>query len=960
MNSQLLLSLIYVGLIEENQTNSLKALNFTEVCDQKEKLFARSPNNKNLIASFQTVTQFIQTLHKFNPNLETKKHLQFKSNLFNYRKSSNLSKSRCDELINESFSEQSDHLNKALVSLNCVVSFDAILNPKAPSSKLAHQLYDIATINHFKFSLICCELIKCSLINFADSLDHDKDQVSLVETRFLNQFQRKLFNGKQTKENVRWASFVYFKVPLVLKSLKELLIEKNQSLELERGLEKLINFTPLIELIDHKTDCDCLANLLNKLLKIELVDEQFQQSLLKKKEEKIDYFNSLNGKLKRDVFKKQNENLVMIQGHILLNKAEPTVESILISLDPEIAAKPENLIQVFVKVITSNSIEIVLNTLTYTGNLHLLIKKIIYFNELNTHASIGENSKQAALRANLFDTSFLILSYIVQEHGQEIILNCLEEEGVDLNSSRNIDDMEIDEKITDQPQNSLANSFFVKFCLDYLPENLSKVNYEEKMAKNIDSNKVDGLLGLFSSNNFDYQLIKWNEVLLNVIGVFKELLQAYLNNYLTFEELSVYLLNMIKRNCSIGVVIAIYTVTYMNTVGSEEKRKIFLILNYLTNSNNFSSCFSNQNEAFTYYKEKHALALKLICNLIDDQIPKTILEQQQLKSQEKSKESELNSLNNEINRQGELYKVLKSVFLSTIRKGWLNTSSIHCFNRILCIGGATWFMDKLINLLLYECEIENLFEGVELVYGLCSLDMEQCCLALLNVVIPQYLTSYNDQSVLIEPKLTALCKLVSSVIFSVLELNSSKESIKTIKSSVRRHSSCYVEDNFIQYEDKLINDHIDRNPNDEHCTPVQFMNKSAKPKLDERKELLFNSIGKLLRLASSLLSRQQISQRTTFSLILLEQLVYLFPCAEANGNQAITNDIHKLISLGLNNKVQIILQHLPFDTVINLVRIFPNQINYDLLLSISNLQSIASRKLTARSLCQLSRSQKFL
>ena len=81
---------------------------------------------------------------------------------------------------------------------------------------------------------------------------------------------------------------------------------------------------------------------------------------------------------------------------------------------------------------------------------------------------------------------------------------------------------------------------------------------------------------------------------------------------------------------------------------------------------------------------------------------------------------------------------------------------------------------------------------------------------------------------------------------------------------------------------KIVKYFIDRNSKDGRCTPTQFMNKSAKSSLGEHKELLFNSVAKLLKLESSLESRQKISQRTTFSLILR--------------------------TLGLNNKIQIMLQ----------------------------------------------------
>lgn len=971
-NSKFIISLIFVGLIEENKNNNLKSINFSETYDQLDKLCNKFPDNKQLQTSKQNLISFIQTIHKFNPILQTKKSLQFEYDSFSYRKSSNLSGKSIlddDELLTTYFNEQSNRLEKALISLNCVVVFDAILNPKSPSTKLAFQLYRIAVSNHLKYFIVCSELIKCSLVNFVDSLDQgNKENSDQVEIKFLNQFQHRILNSKQfpNKENKRWASFIYLKLPSVLKSLKQLLKDKNESLELEKGLERLINFTPLLELIDFKTDCDCLKSILSRLVALQLIDEQFQQNLLNRRDEKFEYFNNLNSKIDKSILKNESHNLVMIQGQILLGAAEKTANSTLATLSPEIASKPENLLNVLVNLIGNfdNSIEIVLNILLCNGKLGKLIKRMIHFNDLYTTCN-EENSKQAILRNNLFDYSFLILNYIIQEHGQEIIFNCLEEEGIDLNQHRsnNQDDMEVDDE-----QNSLANSFFVKFCLDYLPENLDKVNYEEKFKKDLDQSKVDCLLGQFQNDNFDYQMIKWNEVLLNSIGAFKELLQAYLNDCIKFDDLAVYLVNMIKRNCSIGLVISFYAINQLSKVPLEEKKKIVSILNYISNGQNFAFCFNNgnQNDVFAHYKEKYTLASNLIKNLMKEQISNKVLE---VKTDDESIGKNKSCLStNEINNPIELYRVLKIIFKDTIKRGWLNNNSIYCFDKILCVSGANWFMDKLVKLLLYECEIEKLEESVELVFGLSNLDIEQCCFALLNVVVPQYLVNSNDQSVLIEPRLLALSKLISSILYSILESDSI--SSKLNHSFIRRSSSCYLDDNFLAYENELnVNNGNFMNENFENGNKLEGKEDIPAfylqdPSIKDDKSLLIQSISSLLRLASSLLNKQKISQRTNFSLILLEQLI--FTCSLSAQNSlaienrsfnvnSITNNLEKIIASSLDNNSQIILQYLPFDTSINLVRIFANKLNYEFLLSIGNLQSNKSRKVLAKSICQLYR-----
>ena len=68
------------------------------------------------------------------------------------------------------------------------------------------------------------------------------------------------------------------------------------------------------------------------------------------------------------------------------------------------------------------------------------------------------NSKQATASGNLFEISFLILFYVIHEHGQEIVLNLLEEDCINLNSTCSRSVMEIDEQPIEQ-QHELTNSF---------------------------------------------------------------------------------------------------------------------------------------------------------------------------------------------------------------------------------------------------------------------------------------------------------------------------------------------------------------------------------------------------------------------------------------------------------------------------------------------------------------------
>jgi len=116
---------------------------------------------------------------------------------------------------------------------------------------------------------------------------------------------------------------------------------------------------------------------------------------------------------------------------------------------------------------------------------------------------------------------------------------------------------------------------------------------------------------------------------------------------------------------------------------------------------------------------------------------------------------------------------------------------------------------------------------------------------------------------------------------------------------------------------------------------LQFSSQDSAKKASLLNEPFTKAIADLLRLLTAIIADSTVSQRILFPLVFLEQLV-----------------------LCVKREAQEILQFMPLDMIMSLIKTMPETISYEFLLAIGNVETLKSRKVVARALCQLSRAKK--
>ncbi|RWS00264.1 mediator of RNA polymerase II transcription subunit 24-like protein, partial [Dinothrombium tinctorium] len=863
-NSSFLKALFYVGKMEDPSTYSQL---LTRVNEVESKITTAS----NLNAQFnkevlETILGFMSAVewNKCTPTVVASKQLQSTAIGSN------------NQLIYDS----------VFRSLNAVIAFDAVLNPVCEIDVCAEQIFLISKFNDISLSDLCCEIIRACFVGLVDS------------------------GG--SGEDLKWAAFTFLKAPQLLVKLIQMKGEKskgNLSNDLEVGLEKLLAYTPLLDLTDTKSNCDCLELFLKELCKTELLTENKKNRIMSLRQKET------TGKAPLSRADQSQAG----QGASLILRAEPTVTSILKTLDSDYSKNQDALLGVLCHMVPGKSFELILNAAAATGKLRSFTTKLIKFNEFNKQVT-GEGGKASQTRALLFDITFLMLCHIAQNYGTEIVT----------------------------ANEETKDSFFATWCAQCLTEG-GRYRNPDAILINCEQNKVDVLLNQFTSTDSEFKtsLVKWHEFCMNAPAAIKEILLAWEHEVITTDNVKLILDNVKSKMCCLPVVISAWLCSYINVLHHDERLKpINMVQQFMTPlvtdaaNNNGSEQQSNSD----FYKERSTLMAAIIKKMFYDLHPPY---------QTKTK-GIISVISHGLTSKTPLLKIMETNFALAHDRSWLDVKTVHNMDTLLCVGGSNWFVDALVRHLLKFEHDNDLNRAVDMIFGLFHLDIEQCALSLLLNTLKSYLLNSAKQEQLCEPKISSLARLTVMTIFSALnELQNSK--LGKQRSGRKKHH--YLEDNpsdFDPFEADLKHSlsnsgSIPRPPklpkSDTRYgsmtlleeTPFTFQQQQQGQQVSSPflNEPLTKSIVELLRLLTVIITDSTVSPRTLFPLVFLEQLIL---CAK--------EDAHK------------ILRFLPFQMIISLLKTFPETLTYEFLLSISNTETLKARKIVARALCQLKRAKK--
>lgn len=747
-------------------------------------------------------------------------------------------------------------------SLNANVAIEAVLNPASDIQASVDHLLLMKKLLNLSSAELYCEIIRACFMGLA--------------------------NG--SSEDLKWPAFTFLKVPqLLLKIHSARKDDRQWEEELEAGLMQLLNYTPLLDLTDSKCHCDCLQYLLNELQKVELLTEAQAKALMHRRQA-----NTQKQNLARQGPQTSQA------GATLILKAEPTVTSILKSLDADYSKNQDGLLGILCHMITGRSFELILSAAAATGKLNSFVKKLIKFNEYNKQIS-GETTRNAQTRTLLFDITFLMLCHIVQNYGiHSVVFN-----------------------------EETRDSFFTTWVPECLAEG-GRYNCPEKMLAGCDPAKVDLLLAQLMNNDNDFMTnqVKWHEVCVNIPMAIKEILVAWEHGAISTDSVKMILDNVKSRICCLPVCISAWLCSYINVLHHQEQLKpMNMLQHFMTPLSTDASGNSEgggerpiQQEPHSLYKERSLLMTNIVKKMMYDLHPP---QQSKLKGPL--------VISHGLTNKTPLWEIMDSVFSAAHARGWIDLRAIQSLDTLMCVGGPQWFCDTLVRQALKHDHLEDLHRAIDLSFGLFHIDIEQCALALLTQVLPSYLLWETRQDSLTEPRGSALARLTVLTTFAALQVRTSQPSVGTQRGGHKRpHWDMELEE--AMDESKRVRPNkMRRGLNDSELlddTPfaLQCHSEENYRSLDPLSKAVVDTMRLLMVIASD----SVISQRSVFPLLLFEQVVL---CA---GDEA-----HR------------VLQFAPLGLVPQLVRSMPHLMSHQLVLALSSLQTSRARKVAARATCQL-------
>ncbi|GAB1599287.1 mediator of RNA polymerase II transcription subunit 24-like isoform X5 [Argonauta hians] len=676
-------------------------------------------------------------------------------------------------------------------TVNALVALEAVLNPTNDVQPFLEQLFVIEKLAKLNRAKLYCELMRACFMGLIDS------------------------NGGQ--EELKWAAFTFLKLPHVLLRIQRQSPGQDFSHELELGFDTLLRYVPLLDVTDLRLNCDCVTFLLKECQKYSLLTE-IQGSRLQQRR------NSETQKPRPTDAVSNTQPSVS-----LILRAEPTVTSILKTLDADYSKNQEPLLGVLSHMLSGKSFELILAAAAATAKLQSFAIKLVKFNEFARQAT-GEGGKAANTRALLFDISFLMLCHIAQLYGAEII--------------------------TSSPD--CSESFFAQWSMKCLPED-GKYKCIENSSPS-DQHKVDLLLNQFTNGGeHKNSMARWHEICMNAPFAMQEVLFAWEHGALTADNVKNILDCVKKKMCCLPVVVSAWLCSYMNTVGEEARSKPHNMLEQLSRVNPDSQ---GQYPSENYHERSHLMSI-ILCKMSNDILPA----------------SRRSTAQQYIPPKALPGKVMDETTQAIFENGWVDLRSLHALEQLLNLCGSDWFSDRLVAMMLTSNRLEDLSLSLSLSFALCHMDLENITLSLLLHTLPNILSSPHKMHMLENPRGAVLAKLcVMCIVGAQMAKSNSKDSFHYTKRGRKRqfHEVDWEEPEEENRKNKMRKVHEPQITLDSEGFNLDFITAKEEgepsPPYDT-KDPLNKAVLNIMRMMNSLLHSSISSPRTGFVAALIEEAV---------------------------------------------------------------------------------------
>ncbi|KAH9420166.1 Mediator of RNA polymerase II transcription subunit 24 [Dermatophagoides pteronyssinus] len=641
-------------------------------------------------------------------------------------------------------------------SIRIVVSFYAILDPSYSNEIIANYLAIIARSFDLSLSKLYCEILHTCL-------------VGLIDTHNLANEDRKNINYHA------WIAFLLFKIPQIflqlsqhriklrkeINQLDDQSIDHSNRTELESGIDMLMDLGPCIDqfLLRYKTEhlqklFDSFKEPQMNLLSVTSVDRFIRE--INRRMSLSTLNDSIQSNLSNNDDQQQQQtdgqqptsssSLDALSSNILIFRAEHTVTSILAPLYME-NCKTEEVAGIICRM--QHSFDVILCAAASSGLLPKFAQRLMELNRSNI-VSRGENVRSSQIRAVIFDITFISLCSLIERYRSDVL------EANSVNQS-------------DQ-------SFFTNWCRWNIPSTNACHSPNVILSSYKDSSKYDHLLPqLIIANDtveFRTSLISWDEMCIAAQFATSEILNAWIHDQITEDNVRLFLERLKSRLCSLALSAACWLFAKLETISAEHQSKVMMMLQELqtpsssminSTTESFSNDANESNLAFGY-KQRFMLMSTTLKRLLAKYVPHTklsILNDSPLKT--------CSTLPIRLSRSP-LNTILDQCLHMTRKHFTLKL--IYDFDGLYSLGGPKWFVTQVFRYLFNFCDktsVVCLQDSVDLAYGLFHIDLEQCALILLRHTLPKFLLSKSNELHLTEPRITALIRLTVITTYSALE-----------------------------------------------------------------------------------------------------------------------------------------------------------------------------------------------
>nr|XP_018673004.1 mediator of RNA polymerase II transcription subunit 24-like isoform X1 [Ciona intestinalis] len=566
---------------------------------------------------------------------------------------------------------------------------------------IVQQLILLCNIHGLSTSNLIYHLIQTCFMGYLDSRGNDLEQ--------------------------EWCAMVFLRLPKIMVQLKAQLtgsdFESPSKLsskkiaqfgvDLQEALKMLLKLDSLLDTIDQICDgINCLKLLTEQFVKRELITDAYHQDLQNIRCSMIENMPVNNVKER-------------CLNPVIILKAENNIDQLVKLLSSTDFSEPERLLNTFAGMMSIRSFSALIAAATTTGQLPAFANALIDCNDAMKSCP-AETSKNAQIRAVLFDITFLMVCYMIKLYGKETTVGSY--------------------IVRSKEETPILLQWINIWWTD-------KITQISTLKSEPEPNRVENLIPVLrSSQEFKLSMTKWNDICMNLPQSMIELLTARQKGIISITEV-VRACTLIKDGCPLSVTLSVMAAVARCARLVVSRNDHIQVLSALTEKSPTQvQSLSNMmyNERFVFFQ---SVSSSIMSDLLPEFEPKTL------------------------NLDKTLHcTLLKQTFIEANQVGWINhaiiTKFLDCYNML----GVCGFMRQTLNQILKETHLCGITNAVDIVFAVMRFDIVSTTMYLLKYGLPTFFKTNSRP--LAAPIGSAIAKLtVASLDIALNEITLQQKSL---------------------------------------------------------------------------------------------------------------------------------------------------------------------------------------